>query len=86
MTWVTGIALYIVVWWVALLAVLPIGTRPMERADPSSGWRGAPQRPRILFKVVLTSAVSCVIWGVAYFAIASDYLSFRAGFLALPPE
>jgi predicted secreted protein len=82
MNWVSGVVLYIIIWWTALFAVLPIGTRPVARADDSTGWRGAPERPRLLMKVLVTTAVSAVIWLGAYWVIASDYLSFRDGVLA----
>ena len=36
----TGIVLYVLIWWIALFAVLPIGTHPVEDADRQSGWRG----------------------------------------------
>lgn len=45
MNWFTGCVLFVIIWWTALFAVLPIGTRPVEEADASSGWRGAPERP-----------------------------------------
>ncbi len=82
MNWVSGVVLYIIIWWTALFAVLPIGTRPMTRADGATGWRGAPERPRLLMKVLMTTVVSAVLWLGAYWVIASDYLSFRDGVLA----
>ena len=82
MTWVSGIVLYIIIWWTALFAVLPIGTRPVALADDATGWRGAPERPRLLMKMIVTTVVSGVIWLAAYWVIASDYLSFRDGVLA----
>jgi len=27
---VTGVAMYIMIWWIVLFAVLPFGTRPVE--------------------------------------------------------
>ena len=38
---VTAIALYFVIWWISLFAVLPIGTSPVADADSQTGWRGA---------------------------------------------
>jgi predicted secreted protein len=86
MSWFTGVVLYILIWWVALFAVLPIGTRPVEEADKLTGWRGAPARPRILFMVVVTTLVSGVLWCGAYFLITSDYISFRHGMFAVEQE
>lgn len=81
---VTGIVLYTLIWWTVLFAVLPIGTRPQSDADAATGWRGAPERPRLLAKAVATTLVSALIWLACYAVIRSDWLSFRHGFLALP--
>ena len=84
MNWFTGIVLYILIWWVALFAVLPIGTRAVEQADETSGWRGAPERPRLWMKVGLTTAVAGVLWLAAFALIESDWISFRHGYFAAP--
>jgi len=86
MTWVTGLVLYTLIWWVTLFAVLPIGTRPLPDADQTSGWRGTPAAPRLLRTVVMTTVVSAVVWVIVYLIITSDYLSFRHGLLAPPEE
>ena len=84
---VSGIVVYLLIWWTVLFAVLPIGTTPEPEADPSAGgWRGAPQRPQLLRKVVITTLVSAVLWAGAYALIESDWLSFRSGWLALPEK
>jgi predicted secreted protein len=83
---VTGIALYFVIWWIVLFAILPLWTRPVSDADPASGWRGAPERPQLLKKALTTSIVAGMVWGVWYLLVISDWLSFRTGWLALPPK
>jgi predicted secreted protein len=84
MNWVTGVVLYVLIWWVTLFAVLPIGTRPVVSPDDRSGWRGAPERPRLLMKVIVTTAVATILWLGAYAVIRSDYISFRHGLFAAP--
>ena len=74
------------IWWTALFAVLPIGTKPMAQPDDKSGWRGAPERPNILRKVIVTTIVASVLWTGSYLLIRSDYVSFRHGFFAEPDE
>jgi predicted secreted protein len=86
MNWFTGVVLYVLIWWVSLFAVLPIGTQPQAEADEASGWRGAPRRPRLLMKVIATTVVATILWGGAYAIITSDYLSFRHGILAAPQD
>jgi predicted secreted protein len=82
----TAIALYITIWWTALFAVLPFGTRPVSEADKTTGWRGAPEKPMMWRKVLVTTLVSAVIWGVIYWIVASGWINFREGWMALPED
>jgi predicted secreted protein len=86
MNWFTAIVLYVLIWWTVLFAVLPIGTSPVAGPDPATGWRGVPQRPRMLRKVVVTTLVSAVVWAGCYVLITSGWVSFRTGWLALPAD
>ncbi len=84
MSWFSGVIVYLLVWWVVLFAVLPVGTRPVAEGDPAGGWRGAPERPLLLRKVIATTLVSAVIWLGIYAVVESGWISFRSGWLALP--
>jgi len=86
MGWFTACVLYVLIWWTALFAVLPIGTKPVVKADDTSGWRGAPERPRLLMKVVITTVVASILWTGSYLLIRSDYVSFRHGVFAEPDD
>jgi predicted secreted protein len=86
MNWVSGVVLYILIWWVTLFAVLPIGTRAVQEPDEASGWRGAPARPRLWLKVGVTTLVACVVWLAAFALIESDLISFREGYFAAPKD
>ncbi|HUZ63598.1 MAG TPA: DUF1467 family protein [Acetobacteraceae bacterium] len=83
MSWFTGVVVYLLTWWVLLFAVLPFGTHPVENADDVSGWRGAPQHPRMGRKVLMTSLVAAVVWLGIYALMTSGWLSFRHGWLAM---
>jgi predicted secreted protein len=84
MGWFTGLVLYVLIWWTALFAVLPFGTKPVvDAGETPGGWRGAPARPRLVTKILVTTLVSTVIWAGCYTVISSDWLSFRHGWLAL---
>jgi predicted secreted protein len=76
MAWVTGIVVYVLVWWITLFAVLPLWVTPAEPDDPGHA-AGAPQRPRLLLKVVITTVVSALIWLAIYLLVRSPWLSFR---------
>ena len=73
----TAVVLFTMIWWTVLFMVLPFGVRPVPDADEATGWRGAPDRPRIGRKLLVTTLVSAVLWGAAYAVIRSDVLSFR---------
>lgn len=64
MNWFTAIASYIVIWWVVLFAILPIGVRSqLEDGDVATGSEpGAPSNPQLGKKALITSAVAGVFW------------------------
>jgi len=64
----TAIAIYFLVWWITLFAVLPFGIRSQDEAgkvvpgtDP-----GAPAITRVLRKALWTTLVSSVIFAILY--------------------
>ncbi len=63
MSLVTLIAIYFVVWWVILFAVLPFGVRTQEEDDNVilGTAHSAPARPMLLRKAVATTIVSAVL-------------------------
>jgi predicted secreted protein len=63
MSLVSLVAIYFVVWWVVLFAVLPWGVRTQEEeGDVVLGTaRSAPSRPMLLRKALATTVVSAVI-------------------------
>lgn len=76
MNWATGIMVYLVIWWTILFAVLPLGVRRVE--NPGKGQeRGAPERPDLLRKAIITSIVAAVLWIAFYFLHQADVFSFR---------
>ncbi len=78
MGWFTACVLYVLIWWTVLFAVLPFWTRPVAEADErDGGWRGAPERPLLLRKLVATTIVAAVIWVGGVALIESPYMSFR---------
>lgn len=66
MSWTLGTAVYFVIWWVALFAVLPFGIQTQSELDdvvPGTE-PGAPARPRLLLKVMVNTVVSGLVWAV----------------------
>jgi predicted secreted protein len=64
MTITGGVALYFIIWWLTLFAILPIGVRSQEEAGevvPGSEI-GAPAKAQMGFKVLLTTLVSIPVF------------------------
>ena len=77
MTWLTGIVVYILVWWVTLFAILPLWVTPAE-PDELGHAAGAPQNPLLARKLALTTAVAAVIWLLIYLVVSGPWFSFRS--------
>ncbi len=86
MTWFTAVVLYVLIWWIVLFAMLPIGARPDSDADATSGWRGAPTQPFLWRKVVATTVVAAILLAIANVVISGPWMSFRSGPWALHPD
>ena len=80
----TAIAIYFLIWWVALFAVLPWGVRAQGEAGPAGTDPGAPVIPRLRAKLVWTTLVSTVVYAVcavlyAYRLVTLDDLAALLG-------
>ena len=76
MNWLTGILVYVMIWWVVLLTVLPWGVRVPDNPEPGHA-SSAPRNPMMWRKVLVTTFISALLWGVAYWLIDSDWLTLR---------
>jgi predicted secreted protein len=64
-----ALAIYFVVWWVVLFAILPLRIGPQPEAgtkDPFAEASGAPLAPNMLRKFLVTTIVAGVIFAVIY--------------------
>ncbi|MCC7282023.1 MAG: DUF1467 family protein [Acetobacteraceae bacterium] len=75
----TLVALYFVVWWLALFVVLPFGTRPRDATPEEGGWRGTPERPYMARKLLATTVLAAVIWGLVWYLTETDWFGVREG-------
>ena len=73
---VSGIVVFVIVWWTVLFAVLPWGNRPP--AEPETGHApSAPSNPRLLRKFAATTLITLILWLAIFAAIESGLVSFR---------
>lgn len=78
MYWATGLATYVIIWWLVMFMVLPWGVRRIEPEDLKRGDdSGAPANPNMLIKVAVTTVASGVIFGLVYLVVISGVISFR---------
>ncbi|KYK49154.1 hypothetical protein A1D31_26800 [Bradyrhizobium liaoningense] len=75
----TALAIYFVIWWVALFLTLPFGVRSQHEdgvgapgTDP-----GAPILTRMGRKLIWTTIISAVIYGLGLAAYHAGYLSIE---------
>jgi predicted secreted protein len=75
----TAFAIYFVLWWVTLFVTLPFGVRSQHEDGPGSPGTdpGAPVLARMGGKLLWTTLISAVIYGVAMVAYHSGYLSIE---------
>ncbi|MFZ3238592.1 MAG: DUF1467 family protein [Stellaceae bacterium] len=76
MNWFTGLIVYVLVWWIALFAVLPLWVAPADPDDLGHA-SGAPKQPRLMRKAVVTSLVAAVIWLAIFALVRSPWLRLR---------
>ncbi len=73
----TGLAIYFIIWWLVLFAVLPFGVRSQqESGDVAPGSDpGAPVLPRLARKLLWTTIVSGLVFGLGYAVLASRLIA-----------
>jgi len=71
-----AVAIYFLVWWVMLFAVLPWGVRAQGEDGAPGTDPGAPQLPRLLSKVLWTTALATAVFGAGMFLYLNQYVTF----------
>ena len=66
MNWFSQFAIFLLIWFVVLFAVLPWGVRQQNNPEPGHD-PGAPVNPQISRKVMITTVISLLIWGVYFY-------------------
>ena len=75
----TAFAIYFVMWWVTLFLTLPFGVRSQhEDGEGAPGTDpGAPIASRMGRKLIWTTLISAVIFGLAMLAYNAGYLNIE---------
>lgn len=75
----SAIAIYFVLWWVVLFAVLPFGIRSqLENGEEIAGTDpGAPSAPRMARKLIWKTIVSAAIFAAGMAAYRAGYFNIE---------
>ena len=74
MTWPLGIAVFVIIWWIVLFAVLPFGVKSQQEAGEvvTGSDPGAPVVPRLGLKLLATTLIAGLLW----LAVDIAYISY----------
>jgi predicted secreted protein len=64
--WFSQAAIFLLIWFVILFAVLPWGVRQQTDTEPGHD-PGAPVHPHLGRKAAITTVISLLLWGVYFY-------------------
>ena len=64
--WLSQAAIFLLIWFVVLFAVLPWGIRQSSEPEPGHD-PGAPANPNLWRKAIATTVISLLLWGVYFY-------------------
>jgi predicted secreted protein len=75
----TALAIYFVIWWLALFLTLPFGVRSQHEdgGGPPGTDPGAPVLTGMKRKLIWTTIISAIIYGLGIAAYHAGYLSLE---------
>jgi len=80
MNWFEALVSFVIIWWLVLFTVLPWGVRIPADGEAGKGHAtSAPVKPRLALKMLVTTGIAVVLWGIAFALASSDLISFRNG-------
>jgi predicted secreted protein len=76
----SAFAIYFIIWWLTLFAVLPFGVRSQQESGEviAGSDPGAPAVPRMVRVLVLTTIVSALLFGVFWFVYVMNAFDLTA--------
>ncbi len=76
MSWFGALVVFVIVWWMVFFMTLPIGVTRTE--NPEAGHdAGAPEKPRLAIKALITTAIAAALTGGLAAAAAYGLIDIR---------
>ena len=67
------VVVFLILWWLVFFVTLPFGIQRVENPQPGHE-AGAPEKPRLLIKAVITTIASGLLTADIYFAADAGWL------------
>lgn len=74
---VSAIVVFVMIWWMVLFCVLPMGQPTQYEEQDVLGTSGARKSVNIRKKILVTTIISVVLWIIACVIIQSDIIDPR---------
>jgi predicted secreted protein len=75
-----GIAIYLILWWLAFFTMLPMGAQSAHEAGEKyvpGAEHGAPKIPNLKLKALIATAIASALWVFVAWAISVDLFGMR---------
>lgn len=75
-----GVAIYIILWWLAFFTMLPIGAQSLHEAEEEGApgiERGAPKAHGLRKKALWAAGIAAVVWLGVLWAVSVDLFQMR---------
>ena len=74
MDFVSGLVVYILLWWWVFFMSLPFGIKTPDVVEIGHA-TSAPEKPMLLRKVIISTTIASVLFAIIYWVIDSDFIS-----------
>ena len=74
MDFVSGLVVYILLWWWVFLMSLPFGVKTPDKIETGHA-TSAPEKPMLWRKVTISTAIASVLFGIVYWVIDTELIS-----------
>ena len=71
---VSGLVVYILLWWWVFLMALPFGAKAPDAIEAGHA-TSAPAKPMLWRKVMITTAIAGILFAIVYWIIVSEIIS-----------
>jgi len=72
-----SLVVVVCLWWIVFFAMLPIDVNREKKDNIEGVDPGAPENPKILKKIVLSTAITSIIFIIIYLLVKYEYFNLR---------